>query len=54
MNIFDSEFLAFCQKEYEKIRQRRKAFKGVPDKYDRLEIELDRAFEAFYKKVILM
>ena len=34
---------------YEQIRQRRKALKGKPDQYQRVELELDKAFETFYK-----
>lgn len=36
-------------RDYEDIRQRRKAFKGKPDQYDRLQMELDKMFESFYK-----
>lgn len=46
------EFYKFCVKEYELIRQKRKAFKGKPDEYDKLEISLDRLFEKFYGKVL--
>lgn len=35
--------------QYEAIRQRRKAFKGKPDQYQRIELELDKAFEKFYR-----
>lgn len=51
-NFFDKEFRNACIREYEKIRFNRKAFKGKPDKYDLLEIELDRMFSSFYKKII--
>lgn len=46
------DFYKFCIKEYEEIRQRRKAFKGKPDVYERIEIELDRMFSSTYKKLI--
>lgn len=43
------DFTRYMQQEYEKIRQRRKAFKGKPDEYDRIQIALDRDAESFYK-----
>lgn len=46
------EYTKTLHQEYEKIRQRRKAFKGKPDAYDRIEIELDRNWEKFYKSQI--
>lgn len=35
--------------QYEAIRQRRKALKGKPNQYQRIELELDKIFETFYK-----
>lgn len=52
MKLLDPEYYKFCLTEYEKIRQRRNSFKGIPDKYERLEIKLDRIFEQFYRKIL--
>jgi hypothetical protein len=38
--------------DYEAIRARRKLFKGKPDKYDLILIQMDKMFEAHYKKFI--
>ena len=35
---------------YEQIRLRRKSLKGKPDQYQRVELELDKVFETFYKQ----
>lgn len=35
--------------DYEQIRVRLKSFKGKPDQYDRLIIQMDKMFEAHYK-----
>lgn len=52
MRLLDPEYYKFCLTEYEKIRQRRNAFKGKPDQYDRIEIMLDRIFETFYRGIL--
>ena len=38
--------------DYEAIRVRRKTFRGKPDQYDRLLMEMDKIFEAHYKKFL--
>jgi len=38
--------------DYEAIRVRRKSFRGKPDQYDRLLMELDKMFEAYYKRFL--
>lgn len=43
-------YYIWMQQQFEAIRQRRKAFKGKPDAYDRIEIELDRAFEKYFRE----
>jgi hypothetical protein len=52
MNLLNPEYLRWCRSQYEAIRARRNAFRGKPDPYDRLEIELDRMFESFYRSVL--
>ena len=37
---------------YEEIRVRRKSFKGRPDAYDRIILDMDKAFESFYRKFL--
>ena len=39
----------FMMQAYEQIRQRRKALKGKPDQYQRVDLELDKVFESFYR-----
>lgn len=51
-DFHDKDFLKFCTTNFETIRQRRNSFKGRPDDYERIEIELDRMFATFYKRVI--
>lgn len=50
--FLDPEYLKWCRQQYEEIRQRRNAFRGKPDQYDRIEIALDRIFEQFYRSVL--
>lgn len=50
--FYDKDFMQFCSKEYEAIRVRRKKAGKPKDDYDRIEIQLDRIFEAFYKTII--
>jgi hypothetical protein len=38
--------------DYEQIRVRLKSFKGKPDQYDRLIIDMDKLFESFYRRVL--
>lgn len=38
--------------DYEEIRSRRKKFRGKPDVYDQLQIDMDKLFESFYKKFL--
>lgn len=39
-------------RDYEAIRQRRKALHGKPDQYERLLMALDKQFEQFYKRFL--
>lgn len=38
--------------DYEAIRARRKKFRGKPDQYDQIIIDLDKLFEKHYKHFI--
>lgn len=38
--------------DYEQIRVRLKSFRGKPDNYDRMLIDLDKMFESHYKKFL--
>lgn len=46
------EYYKWVLQEYEAIRVRRKSRKGKPDVYDRIELDLDKVFETFYKQFI--
>jgi hypothetical protein len=50
--FFGEDFYRFMLKEYEAIRVSRKSRKGKPDEYDRINLDLDKIFETFYKKFI--
>lgn len=50
--FFDPEFYNCMLRDFEDIRRRRKLRKGKPDAYDRLMLDLEREFEAFYKKFL--
>ena len=50
--FFGEEFYRVILQEYEAIRVRRKSRKGKPDQYDRIELELDKIFETFYKRFL--
>jgi hypothetical protein len=52
MRMLDPEYYKWCLQQYEEIRQRRNSFKGIPDKYDRLLLQLDRIFEQFYRSIL--
>lgn len=52
-HILDPEYVKWCQQEFDTIRQRRNNFKGKPDTYEQIEIELDRMFMRFYKQVVM-
>lgn len=51
-DFFDEDFYKFMLHEYEAIRVRRKSRKGKPDEYDRIDLDLDKLFENFYKHFI--
>lgn len=50
--FFDEDFYKGMLKDYEAIRVSRKGRKGKPDEYDRIILELEKIFEAFYKKFL--
>lgn len=50
--FFDPEFYNSMLRDFEDIRRRRKLQKGKPDAYDRLILNLEREFEAFYKRFL--
>jgi len=52
MKLLDPEYYKFCLTHYEEIRQRRNSFKGKPDRYQLIDIQLDRIFERFYRSVL--
>lgn len=52
IDFYDPEYKKFCIQQYEAIRQRRNSFKGKPDRYEMVNIQLDRMFSEFYKKII--
>ena len=51
-DLLGEEHYKLYLRDYEEIRVRRKAFKGKPDQYDRLIMEMDKAFETYYKKFL--
>lgn len=48
-DLLGDEHYKLLLADYEAIRVRRKAFKGKPDAYDRLVMEMDKMFEAHYR-----
>jgi len=51
-DFFDETFYKKMLVEYEAIRVRRKSLKGKPDEYQRVELDLDKLFESFYKRFL--
>lgn len=44
-DFLDEDFYKWCQVEFEAIRQRRNAFKGIPDQYDRINMTIDKIWD---------
>lgn len=51
-DLLGEEHYKLILADYEAIRVRRKAFRGKPDQYDRLIMDMDKMFEAQYKKFL--
>lgn len=50
--LLGDEHYKLILSDYEAIRARRKKFRGKPDHYDQTIIDLDKLFEAHYKKFL--
>lgn len=50
--VLGEEHYKVILQDYEAIRARRNAFKGKPDVYDRLNMQMDKLFESHYKKFL--
>lgn len=50
--FFGEEFYKKMLGDYEAIRVSRKNFKGKPDQYDRIVMDMNKAFETFYRQFI--
>lgn len=50
--LLGEEHYLLMLRDYEAIRQRRRAFRGKPDAYERVLIALDKQFEQFYKQFL--
>jgi hypothetical protein len=50
--LLGEDHYKLIQSDYEAIRARRKKFKGKPDAYDQILIDMDKMFEAHYKKFL--
>jgi len=51
--MFDREFVAWVQQEYDRIRVERKALKGRPTEEEMILLRLDKQFEAFYRSILI-
>lgn len=52
-DAYGEELYLLMLRDFEEIRQRRNnAPKGKPDQYDRIQLDLDKKFESFYKAVL--
>lgn len=48
-DFHDKEYMTWCAQQFEAIRISRKNRRGPIDSYERINIQLDKAFESFYK-----